>query len=160
MKRPAVDYEFESIFGIQKSFGYTALRTNVVLQREWDCWCPACFDALSGPGRAKQIANNYQVAECRTQERWFECCVQRQDARGVYARRQEAQEAGRELVPQLQAGQWAAGQHPTKQDLEFPFELYKLLDSGPDKSCVIRQVTQRETIEGRSFYPRDFVLAV
>ena len=56
VSRPIYEEQFESIFGIQKSFGYIGLESGSVMQREWDCWCPACFNSLFGPGRALRAA--------------------------------------------------------------------------------------------------------
>ena len=159
IERPSVDYEHESVFGIQKSFGYTAIRDDIVLQREWDCWCKACFDALSGPGFDRLLENNYQVATCVKKEEYSECCVQRKDARGVHARRKEAQEAGRKMVPQLQVGRWGAAQDRLNQNHTFPFLICKFMDAGSG-SCIVREVEKRETVDKCRFDPGDFMLAV
>ena len=38
-----LDEEFDSVVGIQKSFGFRALSSDVVLQRWFDCWCGVCI---------------------------------------------------------------------------------------------------------------------
>jgi len=85
--------------------------------------------------------------------------VQRKDARGVIARRKEAQDAGKETVPQLVVGEWAAAQDRLNQNYTFPFLLCKLIDAGSG-SCVVKQVEDRETVDKCRFDPGDFMLAV
>ena len=92
VNRPTYEEQFESIFGIQKSFGYIGLESGSVMQREWDCWCPACFCSIAGPtAHGSRMVNNgseqgYVVLGCTSQERWFDCTVQRKDAVGVHVR--------------------------------------------------------------------------
>ena len=92
VSRPTYEEQFESIFGIQKSFGYIGLESGSVMQREWDCWCPACFCSIAGPtAHGSRMVNNgseqgYVVLGCTSQERWFDCTVQRKDAVGVHVR--------------------------------------------------------------------------
>jgi hypothetical protein len=106
----------------------------------------------------KQLGNNYQVVDCVKQEKWFECCVQRMDTRGIVARQKEARELGQKMVPELRVGQWAAAQDRENQNHTFPFLVCKLLDAG-NRSCVWRQVTEREQINNCRYDPGDFVLA-
>ena len=90
--RPKVKGLFESVYGMQKTFGFMCMKPDVVAQREWDCWCPACFCSIAGPtAHGSRMVNNgseqgYVVLGCTSQERWFDCTVQRKDAVGVHVR--------------------------------------------------------------------------
>ena len=42
IERPAMEEEYESVHSIQRSFGYKAHSSGVVLQRWFDCWCRTC----------------------------------------------------------------------------------------------------------------------
>jgi hypothetical protein len=71
IERPVVDEEFDSIDGIQKSFGFRALRHGVVLQRWFDCWCPTCM-SVTQPGEmciecSHTAMDLYYTAACITQ---------------------------------------------------------------------------------------------
>jgi hypothetical protein len=109
IERPAVEEEYDSVVGIQKSFGYKALSSGVVLQRWFDCWCNSCM-SVTTPG-VVPMDSNYEVIGCTSQDRWrgsgagrlaahdarvteggspfrwWNCSVQRKDTRGVANRR-------------------------------------------------------------------------
>ena len=74
--RPRVDEELDSVDGIQKSFGFRALSSGVVLQRWFDCWCGVRM-SVSTPGDGK-MDSNYRVADCCCQKHWTEAasCVE------------------------------------------------------------------------------------
>jgi hypothetical protein len=91
--------------------------------------------------------------------RWWECSVQRLDTRGVGGRRKKAQAAGAKMVAQLEVPEFVAFQDRTNQSHTFPYWIAQTIDSG-NGSCVIKQCTERETIDGVCFTPGDYVLAV
>ena len=71
VERPGVVEEYDSVKGIQKSFGYMALRDGIVLQRWFDCWCPVCMEVISaGPSDDGPMDSNYRVPTCCSQRHW------------------------------------------------------------------------------------------
>ena len=187
--RPKIDVEFDSIDGIQKSFAYKALRPGVVLQRWFDCWCPVCM-ALPSPGDGRMDSNYRVAGCCCQQHwmaatssderkywehalphlrgkcndpgspfRWWECSVQRKDTVGVRGRQVEAQAKGREMARQIQIDEILAFQDRENQNHTYPYLLAIAADAG-NGSCVLKQVTGREKIDGTSYTAGDFVLSV
>jgi hypothetical protein len=187
--RPKFDEEFDSVDGIQKSFGYRALRPGVVLQRWFDCWCPACM-SVTRPGDTF-MDSNYRVAQCCSQKhwmdaassteqqywehvlpqlrgkcndpgspfRWWESSVQRHDLRGNYARRKVAQDAGAKSASELKIGEFVAFQDRENQGHTYPYYIGQTVDSG-NGSCITKQCTEREAINGTGFTRGDYVIAV
>jgi hypothetical protein len=91
--------------------------------------------------------------------RWWECSVQRQDTRGVGGRRKKAQAAGKKMVEQLEVDEFVAFQDRANQGYTYPYWIAQTVDSG-NGSCVVKECTQRETINGMCFTPGDYVLAI
>ena len=89
---------------IRKSFGFRTPRDGSVLHRWFDCWCPACMSA-GGPDGGS-MDSNYQVKDCKVNERRYGATVALQGNRGlgIGAQRKGAQRKGRELAKQLKPG--------------------------------------------------------
>lgn len=57
--RPRFEETFVSIYGMRKSFGFMAIRNDIVIQREFDCWCPECMQVrMAGDDH---MNSNYQA---------------------------------------------------------------------------------------------------
>ena len=99
---------YERIVGIRKSFAYHALYAGAVLQRWFDCWCPACMAADTPGDRADasgaEMDSNYQVPGCGCAEPWYFHSVRLLGARGIGAAKEAAQKYGRENAPLLLPG--------------------------------------------------------
>lgn len=85
IKRPP-GHKFTPMPGMKKSFLFMAIRTGVVLQRQFSCWCMACMRAsAAGEGTMDSC---YKCHECEEQGlTWRETVVEREDAAGVQERR-------------------------------------------------------------------------
>ena len=92
--------------------------------------------------------------------RWWECRVDRQDTRGVYARKKEAQHKGRKLAENLEPGMFVAVQDREGQDVNVPFWIGLVVGAGADGSCVARKIEERETISGTRYDPGDYAVTV
>jgi hypothetical protein len=173
IKRPAVEESFEKIDSIRRSFGYRALRDGVVLQRWFDCWCPACM-SVTKPGDGV-MDSNYRVPQCDSHKcwqsnatvgalvagnpfRWWECSAQRDDTRGVHGRRKEAQAAGKKLVDKLKEGSFVAVQDRENQGHTFPFMIGSVANATNGR-CVAK-VTERQTIDGTLYHAGDYAISV
>lgn len=166
------------MFGIQKSFAYLGLadsdssdgKGGSVMQREWDCWCPACFCSIAGPAaQGSLMVNNgegqgYVVTGCTSQEKWYDCTVQRKDAVGVHVRRQLSQQVGQKLAKTLKPGDWIAVQDRRTVDPVFPFMIgrARCADGSTDgeQGCVVETLTEKKTIDGQRFDAGDSLVAV
>ena len=81
--------------------------------------------------------------------------MQRHDTRGTAARRKVAQAAGHKMAADIKVGEIIAVQDRTDQGHSSPYLLAQALDAG-DGTCIIKRVTQRESIGGTSFTRDDF----
>jgi hypothetical protein len=174
VSRPTYEETFEQVFGIQKSFGYLALGSGdgTVMQREWDCWCPACFCSVSAIGRGdhgsctvpNSTGQGHWVVGCASQEPWFECTAQRKDARGVHVRRKLAQQVGQKLAVKLKPGDWIAVQDRRTVDPVFPFMIGRAMGadgtSDANQDCIVKTATEKQTINGQRFDAGDSAVAV
>ena len=152
---------YDRVDGIRKSFGYLALSSGRVLQRWFDCWCPACL-AATGPGSGMDGAASgcgYKVQGCTSQEPWWDCSVQLQGARGVHRQRQLAQKKGRELAESLKPNCFVAVQDRSAEGREEHFLVGITVDCGGG-SCIKRKVQEKEVIDGTRFDPGDYAIAV
>ena len=158
--RPKHEKDYEAIHGIQKSFGYMGLREDIVLQREWDCWCRGCFKAAGIVGdKEDNLDSNYQCKNCvlGKKQKWFESSVGRSDAAGVAAARGVRQAEGKETALKLKAGDFVVVQDREDQSWTVPFMIGQICDTG--EGCV-RTFTERETIERRRFDAGDTAITV
>ena len=135
-----------------------AIGPDIVLQREWDCWCRACFK-VRGPGLGP-MDSNYQCGECERKEPWFECSVGRKDTRGVAAKRRDAQDAGAKLAKELRVGDVVVVQDREDQSWDIPFMLGKVCDAGAGKGSVLKKFDKRATLDGRRFDAGDTAFVV
>ena len=103
--------------------------------------------------------SNYKVQGCTSGERWWECAVELQGARGVVAQRKEAQRKGRELATKLAPGTFIAVQDRENQNHAVPFLVGITRDAG-DGTCIAEQVKQRKWIQGTQFDEGDFAIVV
>ena len=152
---------YDRVDGIRKSFGYLALSSGRVLQRWFDCWCPACM-AAAGPGSGMVggvVGKGYQVEGCTRLEPWYDTPVQLQGPRGIRRQRELAQKKGRELAESLKPATFVAVQDRTAQGREEHFMIGITVDCG-DGSCIKRKVAEKETIDGTRFDPGDYAIAV
>ena len=141
---------YESVVGIQKSFGYMALGGERVLQRWFDCWCCKCL-LVASPG-VPPMDSNYQVPACECGEPWWEHSVALLGARGIMAQKKQAQSRGRELARKLKPNSFIAVQDRQGQGHTVPFLIGITLDTGGG-SCIIEEVQDRKTINGTRFDP-------
>ena len=100
--------------------------------------------------------------------RWWECSVQRADTCGVAARRKLAQEQGAKWAAELKVPEFIAFQDRENQNHTMPYLIAQTVGAS-NGSCIIKQVTERETIEVETptdglqkirFDPGDYVLQV
>jgi hypothetical protein len=91
--------------------------------------------------------------------RWWESSVQRRDLRGNYARRKQAQDAGTKAAAELKVGEFVAFQDRENQGHTYPYYIGQTIDSG-EGSCIIKECTERESINGTSFSTGDHVIAI
>jgi hypothetical protein len=85
--------------------------------------------------------------------------VQRHDLRGNYARRKVAQDAGAKSASELKIGEFVAFQDHENQGHTYPYYIGQTVDSG-NGSCITKQCTEREAINGTGFTRGDYVIAV
>jgi hypothetical protein len=71
----------------------------------------------------------------------------------------KAQQASHKMVNKLNINEFVAFQDRTNQSHTFPYWIAQTIDSG-NGSCIIKQYTERETIDGVCFTRGDYVLAV
>ena len=132
---------FESVHGMMKTFGLMCMRTDVVAQREWDCWCPTCLTATQDPKFAQGNVKQWSLKCCerRAREQWSECDVSRKDTRGVRERRLAAQEEGRQLASQLKAGDIVSVQ--ARNDPDQLYFVGRCVEGGvTDDSPIVQKV--------------------
>jgi hypothetical protein len=86
--------------GMKKTFLWMAVREEVVLQRSFACWCPACMRA-SAPGEGT-MNSSYVVNGCVSPSLpWKETVISREDAEGVATARTITRTHSRSLRDQL-----------------------------------------------------------
>ena len=92
--------KYSQMPGMKKAFLWMAVREEVVLQRSFACWCPACMHA-SSPGEGT-MNSNYAVADCSSPSlTWKETVIAREDALGVANARTITRTYARSLRDQL-----------------------------------------------------------
>jgi hypothetical protein len=132
--RPSAFYDFDSCTGIRSARGYMALYGDVVLQRQFDCWCHGCMAAMgSGDGMSTgEKDSTYPVTGCIDKEAIYESrSVGRSDAAGIRNRRKKAQDDGSRLAfaSHLQPGQLVAVQNTGLEDQEDQFWIGEVADA-------------------------------
>jgi hypothetical protein len=153
---------YERIVGIRKSFAYHALHEGAVLQKWFDCWCPACMAADAPGDRADgaEMNSNYQVPNCECTERWYFHSVRLLGNRGIGAAKRAAQKYGRDNAPLLKPGTFIAVQDREAAEAhESPFLIGITIDAG-NGSCIVKEAKGREMYRGTRFDQGDFAIAV
>ena len=133
-----------------------ALDGNRVLQRWFDCWCPACRKA-QGPGQG--MDSNYKVVECETKEPWWEYTVQQLGARGIGRTRKVAQDQGRAMAEKLKPGEFIAVQDREDGNHTVPFMIGVTLDTG-DGTCFAVPKEGRQNVNRTRFDDGEYGIAV
>ena len=82
-------------------------------------------------------------------------------------RRKHAQEAGRKLAAKLKPGDWIAVQDRRTVDPVFPFMIGRVVCADGsnrsrlnDQGCIVKTVSEKETIDGQRFDAGDMVVTV
>jgi hypothetical protein len=157
--RPEVDYLFESIYGMRKSFGFMCISPGLVDYRECDCWCPPCCMS-GGHGRGIMSVDSV-LTGCHhggaEAHKWFQCDVSRKDTRGVRDRRKVAQAKGHEDVKKLKPAQWVAVQNRGVTDND-PYLVGRVV--GKDRAALTRKVESREKAGETLYSSGDYLVAV
>ena len=160
--RPAAEETYEKVPDMQRSFGFRAIGDGQVAQRQWDCHCIQCLDAVL-------TLSTYHVAGCergdtitgiQNGEVWHGCGVERHDALGVALQRRTAQGEGHKLAAKLKGklGVFVAAQ--ARGDNVVDFMVGMTVDAS-DSCPIIEQVQERsKRINNTEFNRGDYAIAV
>jgi hypothetical protein len=161
-ERPTVEHEFEPLTGKMNSFSFMMLARNTIARRARSCWCEACFRQL---GRATLMPKGQELVceGCSSPISlpWHGQTV-KDLGTGIAGRRKEAQGLGAELAPKLDTSGFFAVQARERwalsEDLLYRPGHYWVAQK--DALEVVRKVAKRETINGTSFSPGNYVIRV